>query len=143
MSYSHLLRGAALTGVALSFLTLGACATGLPPARASGAAFAQEGSRASRAYVRSGKSARVTSSWVAKLRSRAGPPVEDQTIALPGVLRATVNEVVPIPGTEMVQAGLVQEGRQTSNRNAAQEIQRQEGTKPITGAFIIFRIRRP
>lgn len=63
----------------------------------------------------------------------------DQTVGVAGFLGQTVNEVVPIPGTDMVRAGALQEGSlfQSSFRSPQQE------GAILSEAIIIFRISRP
>ena len=66
----------------------------------------------------------------------------DRTLVFSGVLGQTVNEVVPIPGTDMIRAGVVQEGSLSQNANRSSQEYRGSSDLP-TGALIIFRISRP
>lgn len=94
-------------------------------------------------------SARVHSSWyaaaMAMLRSADNAPElnRDESVGATGVLGQTVNEVVPIPGTDMIRVGALQEGTffQSSFRNASQDATGGAGGRP--GAVLIFRIFRP
>lgn len=78
-------------------------------------------------------------------RRRSDTPMlsGDQTIGFSGVLGQTVNQVVPIPGTDMIRVGAVQEGSiaQNNTRSTA-EASPHSGAAP-SGAVIIFRISRP
>ena len=59
------------------------------------------------------------------------------------VLGGTVDQVVPIPGMDIVSVGFLKEGAfsQADARSPAQEVQNRLGGSP--GAVIIFRIFRP
>jgi hypothetical protein len=72
------------------------------------------------------------------------PSTVDRSVGLGGTIGQTVNEVVPIPGTDMIRAGAVPEGSlfQNSFRNATADAAGRAGTSP-TGATIIFRVDRP
>lgn len=78
------------------------------------------------------------------LRMDPSPIVADRSIGASGLMGETVNEVVPIPGTDMVRAGAVPEGSlfQNSFRSAPSEAAGRAGTAP-TQATIIFRVDRP
>lgn len=78
-------------------------------------------------------------------RLRVAPPnTVDLSLGLGGSIGQTVNEVVPIPGTDMIRAGAVPEGSlfQNSFRNATADASGRAGTSP-TGATIIFHVDRP
>jgi hypothetical protein len=68
----------------------------------------------------------------------------DQTVGMGGMLGHTVNEVVPIPGTDMVRVGALQEGSlfQSNFRSPQQETTGQSGSI-LTNATVIFRVTRP
>lgn len=113
-------------------LALNACAT-------SGVAAAR--SRLSSRAVLSPKQYALRWTLVAE-PSEDSPRLElgaDQTVGVSGILGQTVNEVVPIPGTDMIRVGALQEGSlfQTSFRSP-----QQEGTI-LSEAIIVFRITRP
>lgn len=120
------------------------------------AACATAGRVASRNYLHSAytsdayPSARIYSSWSAAAAAMLGigrkdaPPLSsDESVGATGVLGQTVNEVVPIPGTDMIRVGALQEGSffQSSFRNPSQEAATRGGG--VTGAVVIFRIFRP
>ncbi len=78
-------------------------------------------------------------------RLRLDPPsTVDRSVGLGGLIGQTVNEVVPIPGTDMIRAGAVPEGSlfQNSFRNGLADAAGRAGESPI-GATIVFRIDRP
>lgn len=79
------------------------------------------------------------------LRSNAVAPElsRDESVGATGVLGQTVNEVVPIPGTDMIRVGALQEGTffQSSFRNAGQDAASGASGRP--GAVLIFRVFRP
>ncbi|MBI4543810.1 MAG: hypothetical protein HY703_01280, partial [Gemmatimonadetes bacterium] len=64
---------------------------------------------------------------------------------IPGLLRSTVGFVVPMPGTEMIRVGVVQEGAtlQAANRMPSLEGQNIEGVGQVNQATLRIRIRRP
>lgn len=68
----------------------------------------------------------------------------DQTVGVGGMLGETVNEVVPIPGTDMVRVGVLQEGSlfQSSFRSPQQETTGQSGSV-LNSATVVFRVFRP
>lgn len=74
----------------------------------------------------------------------SNPAGADRSVGASGLMGATVNEVVPIPGTDMVRAGAVPEGSlfQNSFRNATADAAGRAGLSP-TGATIIFVVTRP
>lgn len=80
--------------------------------------------------------------WARFAPRLAGP--EDQSIKLDGTIGITVNETVPIPGTDMIRAGQVQEGAysQNNNRNATSEARNSKSTPPIDAAIIV-KVNRP
>jgi hypothetical protein len=59
-------------------------------------------------------------------------------------MSSTLNEVVPIPGTDMIKVGAVQEGTlfQSSFRNPTEDASNRGGGTP-TSATVVFRITRP
>jgi hypothetical protein len=59
-------------------------------------------------------------------------------------MSSTLNEVVPIPGTDMIKVGAVQEGTlfQSSFRNPTEDASNRGGGTP-TSATVVFRISRP
>ena len=63
---------------------------------------------------------------------------------LDGTIGVTVNETVPIPGTDMIKAGQVQEGAysQNNNRNATSEARNSKSTPPVDAAIIV-KVNRP
>jgi hypothetical protein len=69
---------------------------------------------------------------------------QDRSVAMSGALSSTVNEVVPIPGTDMIRTGSLQEGSlfQNNFRSPNQEANSRGGTAP-TQATIVFRVFRP
>jgi len=75
-------------------------------------------------------------------RIRPAQPL-DESIGLRGSMGMLVNNVVPIPGTDMIKVGAVQEGTlfQTSFRNPTQDAHT-PGSSP-TGAAILFHVNRP
>ncbi len=81
--------------------------------------------------------------WPA-LRMAPAPIVADRSVGTSGIMGETVNEVVPIPGTDMVRAGAVPEGSlfQNSFRSPTADAAGRAGTAP-TQATIIFFIDRP
>lgn len=84
---------------------------------------------------------RVAHSFLGSLRGAL--PV-DNSILLSGTLGVTVNQVVPIPGTDMIKVGSVQEGSlyQSSARNPQQGQNERAGATPV-GATVLFHIDRP
>ncbi len=70
--------------------------------------------------------------------------VSDRSVGLGGVIGQTVNEVVPIPGTDMIRAGAVPEGSlfQNSFRSPTADAAGRAGTSPTT-ATIVFKVGRP
>lgn len=107
--------------------------------------------RESRAYRRSALSPIAYSlAWAMRnsaIDSIAKPRIElgsDQSVGTGGILGNTVNEVVPIPGTDMVKAGVLQEGSlfQSNFRSPQQETNGQSGSI-LTSATIVFRVFRP
>jgi hypothetical protein len=70
--------------------------------------------------------------------------ISDRSVGLGGVIGQTVNEVVPIPGTDMIRAGAVPEGSlfQNSFRNPTADAAGRAGTAPTT-ATIVFKVGRP
>ena len=82
-------------------------------------------------------------SFWARFAPRAAGP-DDQSIALDGTIGVTVNETVPIPGTDMIKAGQVQEGAysQNNNRNATSEARNSKSTPPVDAAVIV-KVNRP
>jgi len=105
--------------------------------------YASTGSR-----LASYPSAQVYPTWYAAAKAMlrpAGSALElsrDESVGATGVLGQTVNEVVPIPGTDMIRVGALQEGTffQSSFRSANQEAAAGAGR---TGTVLIFRIFRP
>ena len=82
-------------------------------------------------------------SFWARFAPRVGGP-EDHSIMLDGTIGVTVNETVPIPGTDMIKAGQVQEGAysQNNNRNATSEARNSKSTPPVDAAIIV-KVNRP
>lgn len=82
-------------------------------------------------------------SFFARFAPRLAGP-EDQSIKLDGTIGVTVNETVPIPGTDMIKAGQVQEGAysQNNNRNATSEARNSKTTPPVDAAIIV-KVNRP
>jgi len=72
----------------------------------------------------------------------AGP--EDHSIQLDGTIGVTVNETVPIPGTDMIKVGQVQEGAysQNNNRNATSEARNSKSVPPVDAAILV-KVNRP
>lgn len=72
----------------------------------------------------------------------AGP--EDFSIQLDGTIGVTVNETVPIPGTDMIKVGQVQEGAysQNNNRNATSEARNSKSVPPVDAAILV-KVNRP
>gem|GEM_PF-4399062 len=70
---------------------------------------------------------------------------QDGRRPIPGLLWNTVGYVVPMPGTEMVRVGMIQEGAtlQAANRNPSLEGFRREGMPQVKRATIHVIIRRP
>lgn len=70
---------------------------------------------------------------------------QDRGREIPGLLWSTVGYVVPMPGTEMVRVGMIQEGAtlQAANRNPSLEGFRREGMPQVKAATIHVIIRRP
>jgi hypothetical protein len=68
----------------------------------------------------------------------------DQSVGSSSLLGNTVNEVVPIPGTDMIKVGAVQEGSlfQSNFHNPTEDAKSRGGSTP-TGATIVFRVSRP
>jgi hypothetical protein len=68
---------------------------------------------------------------------------EDKSVGTGGLLSLTTNEVVPIPGTDMIQFGFLQEGSfsQANFRSGSQESASRGGGSG--GAVLIFKIIRP
>lgn len=66
----------------------------------------------------------------------------DRSVGAEGLLGHTTNEVVPIPGTDMIRVGFLQEGTFSSSqfRSGAQEAKDRGGAP---GAGLIFKISRP
>jgi hypothetical protein len=64
---------------------------------------------------------------------------------IPGLLRNTVGFVVPMPGTEMVRMGVVQEGATLQATNRAPSVEALGGGTPAgaTAATLIIRILPP
>lgn len=85
---------------------------------------------------------RKPSFWARFAPRPAGPG--DESISLNGTIGATVNETVPIPGTDMIRAGQVQEGAysQNNNRSGTGETRQQSGVPP-TSATILVKVTRP
>lgn len=83
-------------------------------------------------------------SFFARFAPRRGPAGVDESISLEGNVGVTVNEVVPIPGTDMIKQGQVQEGAysQNNNRNATSEARNKTGVPP-TDATILVKVSRP
>ena len=83
-------------------------------------------------------------SFFARFAPRRGPAGVDESISLDGNVGVTVNEVVPIPGTDMIKQGQVQEGAysQNNNRNATSEARNKTGVPP-TDATILVKVSRP
>ena len=90
--------------------------------------------------------ATAASAWFARsfLGSIRGAAPLDESIGLRGTIGTTVNQVVPIPGTDMIKVGAVQEGTlfQSSFRNPTQDSNDRAGSTP-NGAVILFHIDRP
>lgn len=82
--------------------------------------------------------------FFARFAPRRGPAGDDESISLVGIVGVTVNEVVPIPGTDMITQGQVQDGAfaQTINRNATNEARNKPGV-PLTGATLLVKVSRP
>lgn len=70
---------------------------------------------------------------------------QDGQRQIPGLLWSTVGYVVPMPGTEMVRVGMIQEGAtlQAANRNPSLEGFRREGVPQVRGATVHIIIKRP
>jgi hypothetical protein len=105
----------------------------LTPARRSG--FAEL-----RGPIEASKSLRL----VMSLRGPGNSTIaEDKSVGTAGLLGLTTNEVVPIPGTDMIQFGFLQEGSfsQTNFRSGSQESVSRGGSNG--GAVLIFKIIRP
>jgi hypothetical protein len=68
----------------------------------------------------------------------------DQSVVFSGALGQTIGEVVPIPGTDMIRVGAVEEGTLAQNQTrSAKEASPNGGAGSPTSAVIIFRIERP
>ena len=76
---------------------------------------------------------------------RAPRAAQDPQRPIPGILRSTVGFVVPMPGTEMVRMGVVQEGAtlQAANRNPSLEGLGGEGLPQASSAVFIIKILPP
>jgi hypothetical protein len=70
--------------------------------------------------------------------------IEDRSVGIAGMLGQSINEIVPIPGADMIQVGTLKDGTllQSNFRAASQEATTRGGTVQ-SEATIIFRITRP
>ena len=76
---------------------------------------------------------------------RLSPLVAAEPGEIPGILRSTVSFVVPMPGTDMIRVGQVQEGAtlQAANRNPGIEGIGGEGVSNAKFTTLILRIIPP
>lgn len=118
---------------------MAACATQVPaaadratPAIAPAPASAAAATAATTTFARS------------VLGSIHGASPLDESIGLRGAIGTTVNQVVPIPGTDMIKVGAVQEGTlfQSSSRNPTADGNDRAGATP-NGAVVLFHVDRP
>jgi hypothetical protein len=93
----------------------------------------------------SGSSNRVARLFRSAFLTPLAQQQQDQSVGNDNpTMSSTLNEVVPIPGTDMIKVGAVQEGSlfQSSFRNPTEDASNRGGGTP-TSAAVVFRITRP